>query len=145
MFVAFSTPHSRRRTLLLFAVCGVLAAAAGAVGIDDNPLGVSLAFLSATALVLAFVHPWRTSRQFRRLVYASVVGFVALAVLSNVFEAAAAKAGVQSPFEGLLNGAGAVFFLIAILLCPPGLLVGVIGAVVTSRRERHSRPDSPVA
>ena len=145
MFEAFSTPHNRRRTLLLFAVCGVLAAAAGAVGIDDNPLGVLLAFLSATALVLAFVHPWRTSRQFRRLACASALGFVALAVLSNVGEAVASKVGVQGPFEGLLNGAGAVFFLIAILLCPPGLLVGVIGAVVTSRRERHSRPDSPVA
>ena len=144
MLEAFSTPH-RRRTLLLIVVCGVLAAVAGAVGIDDKPLGLLLAFLSATALVLAFVHPWRTSRQFRRLVYASGLGFVALAVLSNVGEAVASKVGVQGPVEGLLNGVGAVFFLIAILLCPPGLLVGVIGAVVTSRRERHSRPDSPVA
>jgi hypothetical protein len=145
MLETFSMPHSRRRTLLLFAVCGVLAAAAGAVGIDDNPLGVSLAFLSATALVLAFVHPWRTSRQFQRLVYASGLGFVALAVLSNVCEAVASEVGVQGLFEGLLNGAGAVFLLIATLLCPPGLLVGVIGAVVISRRERHSQPDSPAA
>jgi hypothetical protein len=140
MLTLFSTPHNRRRTLVLLAVCGVLAGAAGAVGIDDNPLGVSLAFLSATALVLAFVHPWRTSRRFRRLIYASCLGFVALAVLSNVFEAVASRAGLQSPLAGALNGAGAVFFLIAVLLCPPGLLVGVVGALVTSRRERHSQP-----
>jgi hypothetical protein len=139
MLEAFSTPHNRRRTLLFLALCGVLAVAAGAVGIDDNPLGVSLAFLSATALVLAFVHPWRTSRQFRRLVYASVLGFVALAVLSNVVEAIASKVGVQSPFAGLLNGVGAACFVIATLLCPAGLLAGIIGAVVTSRRERHSQ------
>ena len=145
MFEAFSTPPSRRRTLLLLAVCGVLAAAAGAVGIDDNLPGVSLAYLSATALVLAFVHPWRTSRQFRRLVYASGLGFVAFAVLSNVLEGVAWKVGGQSPFEGLLNGAGAVFFVIATLLCPPGFVVGVIGAVVTSRRERHAQPDPPAA
>ena len=61
MLEAFSTPQSRRQMLLLFAVCGVLAGAAGAVGIDDNPLGVALAFLSAIALVLAFAHPWRSS------------------------------------------------------------------------------------
>jgi hypothetical protein len=140
MLEAFSIPRSRRWTLLLLAVCGTLAAVTGMVGIDDNPLGVALAFLSATALVLAFVHPWRTSRQFRRLIYAAGLGFVVLTVLSNVFEAVAAKVGTQSPLEGLLNGAGAIFFLIAVLLCPPALLVGVIGAVVTSRRERYSTP-----
>jgi hypothetical protein len=110
MFEAFSTPRSRRWTFFLFAIGGVLAAAVGAVGIDDNPLGVALAFLSGTALVLALVHPWKTSRQFRRLVYASGLGFVVLAVLSNVFEAVASKVGVQSPFASLLNGAGAIFF-----------------------------------
>ena len=50
-----------RRTLLLLVICGELAAAAGAVGIDDNPAGLSLAYLSAIALVLAFAHPWRAS------------------------------------------------------------------------------------
>ena len=136
---------NRNRSLVLLAVCGVLAAAAGVVGIDDNPPGIALAYVSATALVLAFVHPWKTSKQFRRLIYMSVGGFVAFAVLSNVLEALAPRVSTSGPLGGLLGGAGAAFFLIATLLCPPGLLVGVIGAVAKARREHHSRQDAPVS
>jgi hypothetical protein len=133
MFEAFSKPQ-RRRTLLFLVSCGALAAAAGVVGIDDNFLGASLVWLSAIALVLAFVHPWRTSRRFLLLIGASVLGFVVFAVLSASME----NAGV---------GGGGVFFLLALFLCPAGLLVGIIGAAitwVTSIRAHHLPPASPV-
>jgi hypothetical protein len=135
MFEAFSKPQWKR-TLLLLVICGALAAAAGVVGIDDNLPGQSLAFLSAIALVLAFVHPWRTSRRFLLLTGASVLGFVVFAILSAVLENAD------------VAGAGGVFFLLALFLCPAGLMVGIIGALatlVTSRRERHLPPAAPVA
>ncbi len=134
MFEAFSKPQ-RRRTLLLLVICGALAAAAGVVGVDDDLPGQSLAWLSAIALVLAFVHPWRTSRRFLLLIGASVLGFVVFAVLSAVME----NAGV---------GGGGVFFLLALFLCPAAVLVGITGAVVTvatSRRAHHVPPASPVA
>jgi hypothetical protein len=133
MFEAFSRPQWKR-TLLLLVICGALAAAAGVVGIDDDLLGTSLAYLSAFALVLAFVHPWRTSRRFLLLTGASVLVLVASTVLSNVF--------------GDGSAAGGVFFFIALFFCPAGLLVGIIGAVVTvvtSRRAHHVPPASPVA
>ena len=124
----------------LWGICGLLAIAAALVGIDDNLPGILLALLAAIALVLAFVHPWRTSRQFRRLLYASALGFVIFGVLSNVFEAIALKIGSTGPMQDLLNGAGAVFFLMAILICPAGLLVGAVGAVVMSIRNRRRPP-----
>jgi hypothetical protein len=133
MFEAFSKPQ-RRRTLLFLVICGALAAAAAAVGTSDNLPGQSLALLSAMALVLAFVHPWRTSRRFLLLTGASVLMFAVSTVLSNVF--------------GDGSVAGGVFFFIAIWLCPAGLLVGIIGALgtfVTSRRAHHLPPASPVA
>jgi len=37
MIAAFSTPYNRTRTFILLTVCGLLAIAAAAVGIDDNP------------------------------------------------------------------------------------------------------------
>ena len=37
MLEAFSTPRNRNRTVILFAICGMLAVAAAAVGISDNP------------------------------------------------------------------------------------------------------------
>lgn len=145
MLKAFSTLHNRYRTFILFAICGLLAFAATNVGISDNPPGLLLAFLSASALIIAFVHPWRASKHFLRLIYASGLGFIVFAVLYNVFVGLASEVGVSGLWHDLLNGAGVVFFLVAILLCPPGLLVGAIGAIVMSRRERHSQPDIPVS
>jgi hypothetical protein len=74
----------------------------------------------------------RTSKQFRYLIYASIFGFVFFVVFHNVFEGIASKMGEASIVYGLLNSVGAVFFLIAILVCPSGLLVGAIGTVITS-------------
>jgi len=133
MLEAFSKPQ-RRRTLLFLVICGALAVAAGIIGTTDNLVGSSLVWLSAIALVLAFVHPWRTSRRFLLLIGASVLGFVVFAVLSAVME----NAGVVG---------GGVFFLLALFLCPAGFLVGIIGAVVTLTRERrahHLPPAKPV-
>jgi hypothetical protein len=136
MLEAFSKPQ-RNRTLLFLVICGVLAAAAGVAGIDDNLPGQSLVWLSAIALVLAFVHPWRTLRRFLFLIGAAVLGFVVFAVLSAVMEN-----------TGVLGGG--VFFVLALFLCPAELLVGIIGAVsafVASRREhqQHVPPGSRVA
>lgn len=131
MFAAFSKAQWRL-TLLLLAICVVLAATAGALGISDNAAGGTLAYLSAVALVLAFVHPWRTARRFLLLTGASVLAFVACVVLSNVLE----NTGV---------GGGGIFFLMAIFLCPAGLTVGVIGTVVTviTSRRAHQPPARP--
>jgi hypothetical protein len=69
---AFSTPQNRIKTFILLFVCGLLAIAAAVLGIDDNPPGILLAFLAALALILAFVHPWRTEREFLFLLLASI-------------------------------------------------------------------------
>ena len=143
MIDALSTPRNRIRTFILLVICGLSAIAAAAVGIDDNPPGILLAFFAATAFVLAFVHPWRTSRQFRRLLYASVLGFVVFGLLHNVFEAVASNLGGSGLVQDLLNVAGGALFLIATLVCPPGLLVGAVGAVIMSIRNRQGPTSGP--
>jgi hypothetical protein len=137
MIEALSTRY-RNRTFILFAVCGVLAIAAAVIGIDDNPPGILLAYLSATAFVLAFVHPWRTSKQFLYLIYTSVLGFIVSVVLHNLFDFFAARSGVSGLLPGLLGSISAAYFLVAVLLCPPALLVGLIGAAVMYRRAGQS-------
>ncbi len=138
MIGAFSTASNRKRTFILFAACGVLAIAAKAIGIDDNPPGLLLAFLSASAFVLAFVHPWRTSKQFLYLILASVLGFIVFVLLHNAFDFVASELGGSGIVPGLLDIISTAFFIFATLLCPPGLLVGVIGGAVMYIRERHS-------
>ena len=136
MIDALSTPHNRIRTLILLMICGLLAIGAAAVGIDDNLPGILLAYLAATAFILAFVHPWKTSKQFRRLLYASALGFVVFGLLHIVFEVTASNFGDSSLVYDLFNVIGAILFLIATLICPPGLLVGAIGAVVMAIKNR---------
>jgi hypothetical protein len=137
MIQAFSTSHNRNRTLILFAVCGVLAIAAKAIGISDNPPGLLLAFLSASAFVLVFVHPWRTSKQFRYLIYASVLGFIVFVFLHNVFDFVASKSGGAGIVPGLLGITSAAFFIVATLLCPATFIVGAVGSVAMFIRSRR--------
>jgi hypothetical protein len=137
MIDALSTPKNRIWSLIFLIICGLSAITATGVGIDDNLPGILLAYLAATAFVLTFVHPWKTSRQFKRLLYTSILGFVVCGLLHNAFEAIASNLDGSGVVPTLLNGAGAAFFIIATLVCPAGLLVGLIGIVVTTIKNRH--------
>jgi len=142
MIEALSTHHNRVVTVVFLAIAAVLAAAAGIVGISDNPPGILMLYAGAFALVLAFVHPWRTSRQFRYLLYASVLGLVVFAVVHNVFEVVAGRMGGPGFVVAVLQGIQVAAFLIAILICPPAIIIGVVGEVVMDIRNRH-HPERP--
>ena len=138
MIDAFSTPRNRITTFILLAICGLLAIAAVAVGIDDNPPGILLAFLAATAFVLAFAHSWRTARKFMFLLLASVLGFVLFIILNIIFDSVAqnpATSGalqdlIQSPFANTLS-------LIIVMVCPAAFIVGAVGSVAMFIRNRR--------
>jgi uncharacterized membrane protein (UPF0136 family) len=135
---AFSTPHNRKMTLILLAICGLLAIAAAAVGIDDNPPGILLAFLAATAFVLAFVHPWRTARKFIFLLLASVLGFVLFVILSIIFDSVAQNPATSGALQELMQSpAFDTLNLIIALICPAAFIVGAIGSVVMFIRSRR--------
>jgi hypothetical protein len=145
MLEAFSTPSNRKRAFILFGICVALAVAATAVGVADNLPGILLAFASVGAFIVAFVHPWRAPKHFLWLICAFGVGFIVSAVLHNVLYGAARKVGASGVVHNLLSGAGVAFFLIAVLVCPPGLLVGIVGAIATWMRKGHSRAGAPAA
>jgi hypothetical protein len=91
MIEVLSTPQNRIRSLIFLVICGLSAIAATGIGIDDNLPGILFAYLAATTFVLTFVHPWKTTRQFRRLLYTSILGFVVFGLLHNAFEAIASN------------------------------------------------------
>lgn len=138
MLKAFSTPGNRTRTLVFLTVCAALAVAAGFVGIDDNPPGLILAYLAGVALTLAFAHPWRSPRTFRRLLYAAVGGFAVAAILHNVFYALGTVPDLPRFAEHLFEGGHVFFFGVALFLCPPAFLVGAVGAVVLGLRRSEA-------
>ena len=138
MLKAISTPTYRNRTVLLVAMAVSFGIAAALLGFDDNPPGLLLACLSVATFGVAFVHPWRSPRSFRRLIYSSVAGFLSSAFLHNALYAAASVPGVPPLARGIFNRAGAFFFFSAIFVFPPLFLIGVVGALVVGRMKGHA-------
>jgi hypothetical protein len=138
--------RSRTTTLVFLAVGCVLLAAALFIGIGDNPPGLALVYLAVCALILAFAHRWRRVRSFLILLGVCLSGFPLFAVLHNVFYGLGEMASELVVLRSVLGFLEAVFFLVAILVCPPGVLIGAVGSVVLAVshfiRERTSDKSS---
>jgi len=141
MLEALATPRNRKLTFVFLAIFGASTVAALVVGISDNPPGIALAFVATTALVLAFVHPWRTAKKYGLFLCASILGFVVFGVLHNVFEGVAGELESLRVLQILLQVLAVVTFLVAILVCPSATLVGAVGSVMmfirSHRRSKH--------
>jgi len=136
MSEALSSPRNRLRTFVFLVSCILLAIAAAFVGIEDNPPGIFLAFLATIAFVLTFVHSWRTSKQFLRLLFTSVVGLVVFGALYIGLDISISNLEGTGLMRDLLGALSALLFAV-LLVCPAGLLVGGIGALVMVIRNRQ--------
>ena len=116
---------------------GCVALAGGLiVGISDNPPGIALVYGGLICLVLAAVCRWRRPKSFLLLFATSAAGFIVFAILHNVFYGIGEytdMSWLKSLMEALHVGA----FLIALLLCPAGVLVGLVGWIATLIRTRR--------
>jgi hypothetical protein len=79
---------------------------------------------------LAFVHRWRRAWKFLVLAAASVAGFLLFALLENLSYALGQMAADASLWRHLGAFFHGFFFCVAILVCPAGLFVGVVGGLV---------------
>ncbi len=106
------------------------------IGISANQQGLLLCYLAAIALILAFVHTWRKVKYFLILAGASLIGFPFFAVLHNVFYGLGEMAADIIVLSHLLGFLSAGFFLVAIIVCPAGFLIGVVGSVLMYFKKR---------
>ena len=135
---AFSTPSNRIKALILLAICGLLAIAAVAVGIEDNLPGILLAFLAATTFVLAFAHTWRTARKFMFLLLASVLGLVLFVILNIILDTVAQNPATSGALQDLIQSpASDALNLIIAMICPAAFIVGAVGSVAMFIRNRR--------
>jgi len=137
---ALSTPTNRSRTFGILVVAGLLGVAAGAVGLSDNPPGIALAYLATAIGLLGLTHPWRTGTPYKRLFFFGGIGFAAAAFLHNLLYALATMAGELPLLRGGLEALHVVFFLVAILVCPPAFVIGLAGWTILSVRARRTPP-----
>jgi len=126
-----------RRPLMLFIAAGCIALAAGLlVGVSDNPPGLLLVYLACASFVLALTHRWRTVRSFVILLTVSLVGFLVAVVLHNLLYALGEVAKEVPAVQTVAEALHVAFFLIAVLLCPVGVLIGGVGGLIAWRRRR---------
>jgi hypothetical protein len=135
--------RSRKVTLVLVALCCVSLIVAFFIGISDNPPGLLLCYVAVTALILAFVHTWRQVKRFLILLGASLIGFPLFVILHNLFYGLGQVAADVIVLGSLLEFLHAVFFLVAIMVCPPGVLIGAVGSVVTYCKGRQVSDETP--
>lgn len=124
------------RTALVAMGCLAIAGAL-IVGISDNPPGIALLYGGMVCLVLAAVCRWQRPKSFLLLLAFSALGFVVFAILHNLLYGLATMVDLAW-LKGMIRALHVAAFLIALLLCPVGVLVGLVGwvaAVFRSRRE----------
>lgn len=127
---AFSTPRNRIKTYSLLAVCGLLAAVAAVIGIDDHPPGVLLAFLAATAFILSFAHPWRSARKFLLLVLASVLGFILFIIEDILVQSITQNPATSGTLQNLIQSPAIdVLSMILSMVFSAAFFVGIIGSI----------------
>jgi hypothetical protein len=119
----------RKITLLFLAISCLSLISAFIVGISGNRTGITLCYIAATALILAFTHKWRKMKNFLILSGLSVLGFGVFVVLHNLFYALAELAADIIVLRYVLEFLHAAFFLIALILCPSGLVIGAVGSL----------------
>ncbi|MCX6060411.1 MAG: hypothetical protein NTW69_19980 [Chloroflexi bacterium] len=138
MIDAFSTPNHKKLTLIFLAVCVLLAIAAIVTGIEDNLPGILLALLSATAFVLAFVHPWRITKKYLFLLLGSVLSFVLYIILNIILDTITQDPATSSALLDLLESPvlNAISIIIA-MICTAAFIVGAVGSVAMFIRNRR--------
>lgn len=123
-----NTIFKQKSTYVYLAVSIILIVMALIVGIDDNPPGIIVFFLGSLVLVVAFTHNWKKAGSYLLLGVFSMAGFAVSVLLHNVFEAIGGEGTI-------LGSVGAMFFLIALFICPACLLVGIVGSIVKALKK----------
>jgi hypothetical protein len=132
-------PRIARTTVGLVAIAGVALAVAMLVGIGDNPPGLALLYLSVVLFITAIVHTWRRPKCFFWLFLGSLIGFPVFAILHNVLYALGELTKETPVLPWIFEGLHVAGFLIAIVLCPAGAIVGLVGFIITTVRTRRKR------
>lgn len=129
---------SNRWSRLFLASGAVALAAALLVGIADNLPGLILVNVACFGVVAALTAPWRSPRPFLLLAAGAVVGFPVFVLLHNAFYALGLATGGVPLLPAVADVLGAVAFVLAVLVCPAGLIVGAAGALAAWRRGRRA-------
>jgi len=118
-----------RLTLLLLALAIVAITIALIIGISDNPPGIIILYSGIILLIISLVYIWRKIRPFLILLVVSIVGIPVFAVLHNIFYGIAELTSDVKLLPEILRLFDTMSFIIALIICPSGIVVGLGGAL----------------
>lgn len=124
----FASLARRRWSWILLGLAGLLAATAGAVGINDNLPGILLAFAAVAVAAVALVNP--SGRAYEVLLLVGCIGLISCGLLHNLLEALATAAAGVPVLRWPLVALSVTCFLLAVLVSPPLIVVGAAGAAL---------------
>jgi hypothetical protein len=129
-FIELFNKQNRKTTIVLL-IYGIVSIASGLIkGIDDNPPGIILLYLGIISLMVMFVRHWRSAKKFLIFSVSSIIGFIVFAILHNVMYGLHKIVGNIIVLSQLLVFLDVSSFLLAVIICPPGVLVGAVGTMV---------------
>jgi len=126
-FISLFDSAHRWWTISLFVIAVVLIVIASLLGVADNLPGIILMYAGIIALFFAFLNPWRKAMNYIIL----AVVFIGIFLLGILIVTVLDKIDKDLSFklDGFVEG-------FALLVCIPGILVSIIGAVICAVRKK---------
>jgi hypothetical protein len=125
-FISLLEPAHRRLTISFFAIALILIVSSMLVGIADNLPGIAMLLVGMILLFFSILHPWRKVENYAILI-GICFGIIAVIFLGIYILSLLHK--TQYISEG-------VVMTIIFLLCVPGILTGIFGAIFWSLRKK---------
>jgi hypothetical protein len=128
--------HRQNRGLtlaLLIAGCLLIASALG-LGLAGIEAAIIPAYLGTSAFIAAIAHRWRRIRSFLILFAACLAGFVLFVILHNLFYALGSHFHGLAALVQILGAMEVITFILAVVVCPPGALIGMLGSALLGLR-----------
>ena len=123
---------SRQKSTLAILILAVLLVIGGLnISSTYNSLAVTLLFSGIAICVITYVYRWRDPVWFLILIGFSIVGFPLFVLLHNAFYAVGEISNNIYLLKSIFEALHAASFIIAIGVCPTGLVIGIIGLMVT--------------
>jgi hypothetical protein len=119
-------PSHRNRTIVLITTALVLIIASQFVGITDNLPGILMLLTGIILLFFSILHPWRKVENYAKLI-GVCLGVIVL-VMGSIY--------ILSLLHKTQYISEGVTMAIIFIFCVPGILVGVIGTIYLSIRNK---------
>ena len=127
-FISLFDAGHLKKTIFLFVIAALLIITSSVVGISDNLPMIAMLLTGLILLFFAVLHPWKEAFNYGILAVVCIC-IIGLEVIGISILAKMNKTEFLDKSEG-------VIWIVTGIFCIPGLLVGIIGAIICAVRKK---------